>query len=354
MLKILITMGCLTGIYSFAQTSFNPALWNLTYSDEFNSSTINPEWTYLQPSQPWGTQNFSSDPKYVSVASDGSRSFLNLRAYVENVSGTLKKVSGGLVIPDKIWDNTTWQTIPNPANPFSYGYYEIEAKLSIGSQGLANNGIWPAFWAQHSGGTAPGNYWYEEMDIFEPGACYVRDSRNVVHYWTLDNPNDPNSRWGGTGFEGETSVDMFTWHTYGLLWLPDRLVYYQDGQAFHTCTARVPAHEKPALFLDLQTDGSCGAPNNSSNQFVGAFQINYFRYYTSKSCTASIDEITGNNYNFSGWVNSPANVKEYCRFKNTSIPASSNVQVFSEDVYLINDFEVPLGSSFEVVLEFCD
>jgi hypothetical protein len=354
MFKILLPILCLIGCYSSAQTSFNPALWNLTYYDEFNSPTINPEWNYLQPNQPWGTQTFSSDPKYVSVASDGTRSFLNLKAYVENVSGTLKKISGGLVIPDKVWDNTTWQTIENPVNPFFYGYYEIEAKLTIGAQGLANNSIWPAFWAQHSGGDSPGNYWYEEMDIFEPGACYVKDSRNVVHYWTLNNPNDPNTKWNGEGFEGEASVNMQDWHTYGLLWMPDRIVYYQDGQPFHSCTGRVPSHQKPALFIDLQTDGSCSVGNNSANQFVGAFQVNYFRYYTPKSCNAPITEIIGNNYNFTGWVNSPNNVREYCRFKNTTTPASSNIQVFSEDVYLISDFEVPAGSSFEVVPEYCD
>src|SRR5699024_5244808 len=100
-----------------------------------------------------------------------NRHYLELKAYVEAESDSLRNVSSGIYIPTKVWDGNT--NIKNPQNHFYYGYYEIESRITKGGQSMEEIGLWPAFWFQHSGKDDPeeGKYWYEEVDIFEPGAC---------------------------------------------------------------------------------------------------------------------------------------------------------------------------------------
>lgn len=355
-MKFIISIGlllCTSSILSQFLT-FNPNVWNLTYSEEFNNS-YGAEWEYLDPNQPWGNQVFSGLSKYVNFGTEGSRTYLKLNAYVENINGALTNVSGGIHIPDKIWDNILNQTIFNPNNNFYYGYYEIEARIKKGSQSMQNNGLWPAFWLSHGeSDLVNNNFWYEEIDIFEPGACYVRDQTSVVHLWTYENSYTTNI-WYGDGHEGSRSVDMFSWHKYGLLWLPDRIVFFYDGAPFHTCSQHVPFHEKPHLFIDLQLDDNgCMSPLNNADQYLGSFEVNYFKYYTRKSCSPSITETIGNNYDFSAWLNTPNTIRQYIVFKNTTIPNNTTIQTFSSEMTLMSNFTVPLGSEFEVNIAPCE
>ena len=333
---------------------FDPSNWIVTFSDDFTGSR-NANWVPLEPIQPWGNQIFSSETKYLTYGSDGSRVYLDLRAYVENVNGTLTNTSAGIYFPCK-------KTLPctNPDNPFYYGYYEIEAKLTKGGQSLENNGLWPAFWFQHSESPdlciSPGHYWYEEVDIFEPGSDYVYHDVNYFHYGTLLNDDNPDVQWRGPGWEGiKENCDMFNWHRWGVEWLPDRLTFYYDGIPVHTCSERVPFHEKPQLFIDLQTDPDPRHlnPRTVQGTFVGSFRVNYFRYYELIECSGEITETLGDGYNFTGWSNDLSNVKRYCIFKNTSTASNSNVIIHSSNVELKSNFTVPVGAVFEIQVTPC-
>lgn len=328
----------------------------LAYSDEFNG-TMNPEWVPLDPVQPWGIQTFSSNNKYLTFSSIYPRQFLELKAYVDYDGGVLKDISAGIAIPDKVWNGTS--SVINPDNPLYYGYYEIEARITKGTQKLDNIGLWPAFWFFDSGyDSLTSKYWVEEVDIFEPGACQVKDDYTAFHYWTLNDdsqPGSPANRWLDPEHECLFyNVDMFNWHRWGVEWLPDRLTYYYDGIPVHTIRKKVPSHDKPKLYLDLEVDASCTNPTNQSNFFIGSFQINYFRYYTPATCSGVIDEIHGDGYNFTSWDNSINNVKVYCIFKNTSIPTGSTTIIRTSDyVELKENFTVPYGSTLEINPTHC-
>jgi len=265
--------------------TFNPSNHTVTFSDEFNG-TRDALWESLTGAG-WGNETFSSDSKYITYDKSGSREYLELKAYVENDKGELKNYSGGIHIPDKISNGSAM--IKNPDNPFYYGYYEIESRLTKGTQSIDSIGLWPAFWFQHSerNDPEPGKYWYEEVDIFEPGACQVRDDYTAFHYWTLENDNAPHSDtniWQDPEHEHFFyDVDMFNWHRWGVEWLPERLTFYYDGVPIHTIRKRVPFHQKPRLFIDLQLNPEpwgCANPRTTAGKFIGSFQVNYFRYWS--------------------------------------------------------------------------
>jgi beta-glucanase (GH16 family) len=352
MKKVKIILCCLV-FYSAAYGQGPPLNWDLTYSDEFNG-TKKSEWRdldHLTFHRKWGTSLFSSSATYNTFGTEGARSYLELNAHVTTYMGNEQNFTGGVGI--------TGGT--NPNNNFYYGYYEIEAKVVLGSNNTdsLNSELWPTFWFIQGGedDPSPGLFWYEEVDIFEPGPCSVGNNENLVHLWTndvntiaIDLNNDINV-WKGTNdeYKGSTYSYMFDWHTYGVEWLPDRLTFYQDGIPFHTITERVPSHEKPYLWIDLQTSDNCGNLRPTGTH-LGSYLINYFRYYELPTCNGDITEVVGDNYDFTGWSNAFNNVKGYCIFKNKTLSSTENIIVRHNDyVELKDDFIVPVGA--ELLIE---
>lgn len=359
--SLLIILFLLIPIISFSQSMpFDPSNWDTTYTDNFDA-TRRSEWQSLTEKGIWGDETFSSNSTYLTYGTEGSRQYLALNAYVNYDGDTLKNFSAGIHIPDKVNGTCT-----NTDNPFYYGYYEIEAKIARGTQSMSNIGLWPAFWFCHGevigqDCNTTNKYWYEEVDIFEPGACQVRYDSIYVHYWTLNDenlpmPDDHSNTWYGLGYEGRLdSVDMFNWHTYGVEWLPDSLIFYYDRKPFHSCTARVPSHQKPHLYIDLQIDNAgCTSPKTTANFFIGSFRINYFKYYALPTCSGEISETQGDNYDFTNWSNTLTNVKKYCIFKNCSLPSNSNVIIRANDyVELESNFTVS-GSVLTIMPKPCN
>lgn len=99
-----------------------------------------------------------------------------------------------------------------------YGYYAIRVKFH------REQGHWPAFWmmAGDEGSIGNGGVDGAEIDIFEKP--------------TLDNMIQQTIHWDGYGSEHKSSARkvflkgaMEGWHTVGLLWTPQKYVYYIDG-----------------------------------------------------------------------------------------------------------------------------
>ncbi len=99
-----------------------------------------------------------------------------------------------------------------------YGYYAIRVKLH------REKGHWPAFWimAGDVGSIENGGVDGAEIDIFEKP--------------TLDNMIQQTIHWDGYGNEHKSSARkvfingaMEGWHTIGLLWTPEKYIYYIDG-----------------------------------------------------------------------------------------------------------------------------
>ena len=236
-----------------------------------------------------------------------------------------------------------------------YGYYEIEARVLQTPEIVS--GLWPAFWTIHGGKPSQPtpNCWYEEIDIFEPANCQVRANKHHVGYWYRIDENDMNSSTVKEPFT-KHNVDMRLWHKYAIEWLPDRLIFYCDGESFFVIGngKRTPYHQNTNLFIDLQIDTikPDWCPPNIYNGILGYFDINYFRYYTLDCGNVVITEAQGNGYNFNNYT---YDVKKSCIFKNTRIPSSTNITIRATDfIELKENFEVPLGAELYLDVNPCD
>src|SRR5260221_3096137 len=91
-----------------------------------------------------------------------------------------------------------------------YGYFEIRAKIPIG------NGVWPAFWMLADDGG-----WPPELDVLEGRGQRIGDMAMTTHW------RDPK-----TGLVQSCGVDFLVptastdFHDYGVLWAPERIVYF--------------------------------------------------------------------------------------------------------------------------------
>jgi Ca2+-binding RTX toxin-like protein len=141
-----------------------------------------------------------------------------------------------------------------------YGYFEIKAKVPAGE------GFFPAFWLLPADGT-----WPSEIDIFEnlgkdPSTLYLTSHTKET----------------GKNTQQQNVVDVQgasdSFHTYGLLWDADYLVWYIDG----TEVARVPTsddmHKPMYMIIDLAVGGAW-AGNPTAATGTGALSVDYVHAY---------------------------------------------------------------------------
>lgn len=189
----------------------------------------------------------------------------------------------------------------NSMNKFSFKYGYVETRAMVPSCG----GCWPAFWM-----VPEDNSWPPEIDIFEYmnfPTYHPQYPHTVFHYAYDGGETDGYEQ----GFEHRTSTPdgkpnewqewlvarpagwsanfEETWHTYGLLWTPDYVRIYIDGQLGAEVTGASNIPQK-AMYLIYQmaicrtdgtsTDGSNCTPELSTPAAGKAMKIDYLRVYT--------------------------------------------------------------------------
>jgi hypothetical protein len=145
-----------------------------------------------------------------------------------------------------------------------YGYFEARLKVPKGQ------GYWPAFWLLGANGTTGVN----EIDIHEilgndPSTAYM-----TVHWgqsYTTGHQSD------GSQFTGpDFSADF---HTFGLEWDPDKIVWTIDGVERKTHTGDGVPQVDMYIILNLAIGGGWpGAPDGATS-FPGNYEIDYVRAY---------------------------------------------------------------------------
>ena len=138
-----------------------------------------------------------------------------------------------------------------------YGYFEVRAKLPTGQ------GLWPAFWLLPANGT-----WPPEIDIFEqlgndPTTIHetshstVRNSISQVTH--IDNP------------------DQF--HTYGMLWDQNYLVWTIDGVEVNRQTTPSDMNQPMYILLNLAVGGTWPGNADPTTPFPATMSIDYVHVY---------------------------------------------------------------------------
>ena len=212
--------------------------------------------------------------------------------------------------------------------PYSYGYFEIHAKLP------AHHGYWPAFWLWKSNVS---QQWENEIDIFE-ALGYEPDSVIGNLHWLYQQSTD--TAWS---FYCGSIAD---YHWYGVEWDADRINWYVDRQLVRSLHNRLqgscinhPLH----IILSVGLDNA--NPDNLLNEalFVpDSMQIDEINVYKLK-CHGNISVVEIPNFSTYTY-----GVKKKITLSGaTTLPAGSNISLrAAKYIELTNGFEVPLGTEF--------
>lgn len=158
-----------------------------------------------------------------------------------------------------------------------YGYYECRMKVPRG------RGMWPAFWIN------PQTGWPPEIDVLEivnNGRDTTANSFHFVHEGA-EKPEDITTKldkWGSYR-PGIDYADGF--HTFAVLWTPDRVDHYVDGVM--VVSRRFlwqhkdgsdggPAH----VLVNLAVGGTWPGPPDNPSDFPAALEIQYIRVWQAR------------------------------------------------------------------------
>jgi len=185
-----------------------PAGSVLLFSDDFDSAGLDTtKWVATTPTISGGYGQEIWDVAHVSQAN----SILQLQATVDLHSGELRSKG-------------SW----------GYGYYECRLKLPA-----SGPGIWPGFWMLTIYDSAVQQS-RQEIDISEDDTSYPHRIGENLH-WGV---KDATAKHDGSYTDNATDFQA-DYHTYGCLYLPDRIEFYVND-----VMRQLWAQPTPAVFFD--------------------------------------------------------------------------------------------------------
>jgi beta-glucanase (GH16 family) len=209
----------------------------LLFADEFNGPLDSSTWAALTP---WNTRYTTGELEYYDPSnvtfSDGSLHLVSEDRSVEGysfASGILTSL---------------------PREKFSYGYFEISAKLPKGQ------GVWPAFWLTNDSTL--------EIDVFEmlgdkPGRQYMTLHKNDHTVYQ--------SKYNGSDFSAG-------YHTYGVDWQPTHVRWYIDGVLRGAYEHKMPA-DPLYICLNTAVGGNWPGAPDKTTKFPQSYDIDYVRVF---------------------------------------------------------------------------
>lgn len=258
----------------------NAQNWKLQWSDEFNGAAgtapDSSRWTYDTGGGGWGNGELEiycapgsstppCDPHEPNLYQDGKG---NLVIHAVNHGGTW--ISGRMKTAGKV--------------TFQYGRVEARMKLQAAA------GFWPAFWMLGDDTGSVGWPGCGEQDIMEWVQSYgASTTSSTIHGPGYSGGHGIGSRFT---FPGGGRIDN-AFHTYGVIWSPDRLQFYRDNPAepYLTLTpANLPSGTKwvynhPFFLLLNFAIGGGGFPGatDASTPSFGNVLVDYVRVYQMSS-----------------------------------------------------------------------
>jgi len=289
---------------AFAMAGPPPGDWKLTMSDNFDGNQLDPK-------------NWSTGYKFVDVINSEMQGFVPENVTVANGICTIKAEKRECRNTDRFGKQGAAQHFASGAftsvDKFTqkYGYFEARIKMPK----ARGAGQWPAFWVlPDRGRDYPDNVRYGymnsfgrgmEIDIFEFMPRWKSlDGRFPVHVgciWSYGKvtEKDPaphgyggyardNDGWGPAELDFPGLDSQF--HTYGLYWSPERLIWYVDSKPIFRVRDAKHMPDVPHFFLfnlSVHGNGWGKGPdkkNPTMQQIIedmpGLYEIDYFRAYS--------------------------------------------------------------------------
>ncbi|MCK8783309.1 family 16 glycosylhydrolase [Roseomonas sp. NAR14] len=243
----------------------DPSKLVMTFDDEFDSFS----WSASGKGTTWRTQwdygrtlSDNNEQEYYSDASVGFDPF-SVRDGVLTITGQpgsnalgLPYVSG-MINSQKSFAQT-------------YGYFEMRAELPAGK------GLWPAFWLLPQDGS-----WPPEIDIFE----MIGTDPSTLYF-------SAGTKTGtGTSVAAHTPDTSDGFHTFGVLWAPDDLTYYVDGNVVAQIATPADMHKAMYIVVNLAIGGNWPGSPDGTTEFPAEMNIDYIRAYAYQGATALPDSV---------------------------------------------------------------
>jgi beta-glucanase (GH16 family) len=131
-----------------------------------------------------------------------------------------------------------------------YGYFEIRSKIPVGT------GVWPAFWMLADDGG-----WPPEIDVMEGRGQRTGDLVMTTH-WRIPATGYVES----CGFDFSVPDAATGFHDYGVLWMPDRIIYFIDRKPVSDIKVPAGFHDPMYMIVNL----AMGSKNFQGVGFVDA------------------------------------------------------------------------------------
>lgn len=256
--------------------------YTIVWRDEFNGawgSPPNPHWFFFDG---WGSGKFRDAYYTNKLAFHDGNGHLVLRSQIQD--GKFKT---------SFLQTYSWYAPQSEWTTFGPGEGKyIEARVRFSE--LHAHGPWVAFWLFDPSDTYDGNPANgTEIDIME----YVlsdglMNSFNVANHW------GPLGSWGHEGKMINAGAHGFNlrqgWHTFGLEWTKNELVYYINGKEVWSTTNGVATGNGQALLLSVEYDqgpGDAWGINenvyNDASKLPDRFLVDYVRVYSKKPALTS-------------------------------------------------------------------
>ena len=227
--------------------------WNLVWSDEFDSASINTaNWTYNIGGGGWGNNELEYYTNRTENAQINNGNLLII-AKQESYSGS---------------NYTSARLTTQGLQSFTYGKIEARIKLPVGK------GMWPAFWML--GNNIGQVSWPEcgEIDIMEN----INGAPTI--YGTMHWYNNGDVQYGGN-----TPCDLTQYHVYAVEWNSTSIIWSLDGNQY--CTGNIANninntgafHLPFYIILNLAVGGNWPGNPNASTQFPDTMFVDYVRVY---------------------------------------------------------------------------
>jgi beta-glucanase (GH16 family) len=218
------------------------------FADEFDGAQV--DFTKWSSGYPWGctSQTTGEQQCYTPEAVAVHDGLLVIEADRDN-GGGLPYRSGMLV--------------SHPSFSQRYGSFEMRAKLPLGQ------GLWPAFWLLPK----PVGTWPPELDVMEQFGSEPQTVLMAQHYRDAAGRERERSRtWTGPDFAAD-------FHTFGLSWGPESIVWYVDGVERFRSEHDIPTEEMYVL-VNLAVGGEAPGAPDATTRFPSRMEVDYVRVWT--------------------------------------------------------------------------
>ncbi|MYM00280.1 family 16 glycosylhydrolase [Novosphingobium sp. FGD1] len=168
-----------------------------------------------------------------------------------------------------------------------YGYFEIRAALPAGQ------GFWPAFWLLPTD-----NSWPPELDVFE----MLGKDPNVLYMTSHGIENGKNAH-----TQDRAVLDTTKFHTYGVDWNGERVIYYIDGMEVARQATPAAMNKEMYMLVNLAVGGPgswSGAADETTG--TGEMKVDYVRAYRTEDTVSATIKGAHTIYSHGGSNSTPA------------------------------------------------